>query len=124
MKKVMGIKQKIRRFWQQSPGLDAAYTAQFAQIEIAKKLYARNGFDLQLTCSACPEQYDVFFDGNKAGYLRLRHGRFTLEYPDCMEELLLDEYPDGDGMFEQQERLVFLTKALRAIQARMKEDSQ
>jgi hypothetical protein len=33
---------------------------------------------LKMTCSACPEAYDVF-DGNDEylGYLRLRHGRFT-----------------------------------------------
>ena len=35
-----------------------------------------NGLQLILTCSACPEQYDVFQNEKQVGYLRLRHGHF------------------------------------------------
>ena len=26
------------------------------------------------TCSACPEQYDAFYEDHQVGYLRVRHG--------------------------------------------------
>jgi hypothetical protein len=35
------------------------------------------GLDFVLTCSACPEQMDVYRLGQQVGYLRLRHGHFT-----------------------------------------------
>jgi len=38
-----------------------------------------NGYKLVLTCGACPEQYDVFKNGQQVGYLRLRHGFFSAE---------------------------------------------
>ncbi|NDD52705.1 hypothetical protein EBZ39_02295 [bacterium] len=45
--------------------------------------FAIDGYKLVCTCSACPEQYDVFNDNNKlVGYLRLRHGQFRADCPD------------------------------------------
>ena len=39
---------------------------------------------LKMTCGACPEQYDVFdSEGKQVGYLRLRHGGFRADYPNC-----------------------------------------
>lgn len=40
-------------------------------------------FILEQTCYAYPEQYDVFLDGKQVGYLRLRHGYFRCDYPNC-----------------------------------------
>ena len=74
-----------------------------------------NGYDLVLTCSWCPEQYDVFKDGKQVGYLRLRHQHFTAEVPDCMGQLVYSARPKGDGGFESSERMGFLTKAIEAI---------
>ena len=37
---------------------------------------------LVLTCGACPEQYDAFDGERQVGYLRLRHGHFTVTCPD------------------------------------------
>ena len=69
--------------------------------------------DLQLTCSACPEQYDVFWKGTNVGYLRLRHGRF---YADCpFGNEVYSANPEGDGAFEPDERDYFLRKASEAI---------
>ena len=49
------------------------------------------------TCSACPEQYDVFDNkGNQVGYVRLRWGALTCEYPDCGGDLVY-EASVGDG---------------------------
>jgi hypothetical protein len=74
-----------------------------------------NGYELQLTCSMCPEQYDVFYNGEQSGYLRLRHGCFRVDYPDCMETTIYTAYPKGDGSFEDDEREYYLTEAIKAI---------
>ena len=75
------------------------------------------GCKLVLTCSACPEQYDVFYFGEQIGYLRLRHGNFSADYPDVGGRQVYAAHPQGDGMFEPQERLYQLTKAVQALLA-------
>jgi hypothetical protein len=86
-------------------------------VHLLQKLYARHGLDLHLTSLACPEQYDVLLGPDKVGYLRLRGGFFTVEYPDVMGVMILCEYPDGDGFFEHYERFKYMCKALRAIKS-------
>lgn len=55
------------------------------------------GLNFKCTCSACPEQYDVFDNNeNIVGYVRLRWGRLTCEYPDVDGELIY-EASIGDG---------------------------
>jgi hypothetical protein len=72
---------------------------------------------LERTCWACPEQYDVFdAEGTIVGYLRLRHGNFTVECPNALEELVYQAYPKGDGIFDDDEREFYLTEAIKAIQ--------
>lgn len=72
--------------------------------------------DLYKTCGACPEQYDALGpDGNQVGYLRLRHGSFTVECPDCGGELVYSARPNGDGVFEDDEREIYLSAAKEAI---------
>jgi hypothetical protein len=71
--------------------------------------------ELIQTCGACPEQYDAYINGEKVGYLRLRHGVFTVDYPDCGGKRLITEYPDGDGIFTYDERDEYLTRAKQAI---------
>jgi hypothetical protein len=77
------------------------------------------GCKLILTCSACPEQYDVFYNENdediKIGYLRLRHGRFYAAYPDCGGEIVYVDHPKGDGIFDDEEREEQLTNAVRTL---------
>ncbi len=70
---------------------------------------------LEKTCHACPEQYDMFINEERVGYLRLRHGRFTVTYPDVGGELLLDLHPRGDGVFYEEERSHYLMQAIRAV---------
>lgn len=77
-------------------------------------------FKLILTCGACPEQYDVFKDGQKVGYLRLRHGYFAAYSPSYNGELVYESEPNGDGIFDDGERedeimnaLICLRKALK-----------
>lgn len=71
-----------------------------------------------LTCSACPEQYEVFVGEEQVAYLRLRCGAFTVEAPDAGDELLLLHEFDDDlkGQFAgEAERMKFLTLAAEAI---------
>ena len=56
-----------------------------------------NDLDFVQTSAACPEQYDVFDIENQiVGYVRLRWGGLTCEYPDCGGELIY-EASIGDG---------------------------
>lgn len=75
---------------------------------------------LRRTCGACPEQYEAYDeDGNQVGYLRLRHGRFRVDYPDCGGETIYVASPEGDGVFADHERTYFLNHACRAIENRL-----
>ncbi len=72
------------------------------------------------TCGATPEQYDAFDrTGKPAGYLRLRHGHFTVSFPDVDGELLYEAYPCGDGAFADDERLYYLRQAILAIRLKL-----
>lgn len=73
------------------------------------------------TCGACPEQYDAFDkEGKQVGYLRLRHGCFTVEYPSCGGETVYIAEPIGDGIFELEERDFYLKQAKKAIRKAIK----
>jgi hypothetical protein len=71
---------------------------------------------LILTCGACPEQYDAVLDGKTVGYLRLRHGSFRVDVPECGGETIYEASPEGDGAFEDHERDYYLRFAVDAIQ--------
>ena len=76
-----------------------------------------HGYKLVLTCSACPEQYDVFdLSGTQVAYFRLRHGSFTVAVPDAGGEEVYSASPEGDGMFSDNERLKYLKKGIKAVQ--------
>jgi hypothetical protein len=77
------------------------------------------GYRLFCTCGACPEQYEVFDEATKqqVGYLRLRHGYFRADVPDCGGETVYESDTVGDGVFDENERLPELTKAVAAIKA-------
>lgn len=92
-----------------------------AQMPLIEKLYAKHGFKITLTCGACPEQYEVFKDDEQVAYLRLRHGEFTVDYPNASGEEILCVEPNGDGCFDDNERLTYLTMAKRAILAKIKQ---
>lgn len=92
--------------------LEAAQNSDWpADLEIA-------GYKLVCTCPACPEQYDVCdASGKQVGYLRLRHGYFRADAPACGNETVYESRPSGDAMFDDDERLPELTKAVAAIDA-------
>jgi hypothetical protein len=70
---------------------------------------------LELTCYACPEQYDAFVDDRQVGYLRLRHGEFRVDCPNVGGETVYRSEPAGDGMFDDDERETELMKAKACI---------
>lgn len=62
------------------------------------------GLRLVCTCIACPEQYNVFDGKKQVGYLRLRHGKFRADCPDCGGETVYSSNTKGDGTFNDDER--------------------
>ena len=75
---------------------------------------------LEQTCGACPEQYDVYDnDDQLVGYLRLRHGHFVARYPGVGGEVVYEAHPQGDGIFEPDERDYHLERAKVAIRVAM-----
>lgn len=75
--------------------------------------------DIECTCSACPEQYEIW-DSNdenypQIGYLRLRGGQFTVECPDAGGELVYKACPNGCMFFEDEEREKYLREAVVAV---------
>lgn len=71
--------------------------------------------ELVMTCRACPEQYDAFLNGEQVGYLRLRHGQFRVDYLECGGETIYEAEPEGDGIFDFEERDDYLRAAREAI---------
>ena len=84
------------------------------------------GHRLICTCSVCPEQYEVFHEQSRQhiGYLRLRHGHFRADYPDCGGESVYETDTKGDGCFENDERMEHLTNAVRALSRRYLTDTE
>jgi len=71
-----------------------------------KKPVLIHGYLLERTCFACPEQYDVYAGEEQVAYFRLRHGSFYAAVPDHGGEIVYQADPDGDGIFEDNERFV------------------
>ena len=72
---------------------------------------------LERTCWACPEQYDAYDEtGKQVGYLRLRHGRFSVTCPGPLDLEVYHAHPKGDGIFDDDEREYYLKWAVYHIQ--------
>jgi predicted acetyltransferase len=93
---------------------------QFADIT---QKWAENNLDLRLTCSACPEQYEVYRNEVQVGYIRLRHGKFTVQ-TEVMGEIMYQAEPIGDGIFEPHEREHYLDEAMKAILLSLNENNK
>lgn len=80
------------------------------------------GCTLIKTCKAFPEQYDVFYKGEQVGYIRLRHGYMSVEYPDVDGKLVYEkEFRFEKGEFDSTiERYSYLIKAVLAIKKELK----
>lgn len=80
---------------------------------------ARLGLTLTLTSPSVPEQYEVFRNDTRSGYIRARHGGMQVSYPDALVEDLYDGPIDGFGGFTDHEREAKLLFALGLIAARV-----
>lgn len=67
------------------------------------------GYDFNLTCEACPEQYDVMKDGEQVCYVRLRYGRLLAEYPDVFGKAIYCHYFEENflGLFPTEESRIY-----------------
>lgn len=86
-----------------------------AVLEAAQRL----GLTLTLTSPSVPEQYEVRRNGAPSGYIRARHSRMSVSYPEPGDEDLYDDSVDGFGGFTDNEREAKLLLALCLIAARM-----
>ncbi len=76
---------------------------------------------LILTCSACPEQYNAVDadTGVHVGYLRMRHGFFSVDYEENgADERVYEAQPRGDGLFDAGERDYYLKWAVAKLEER------
>lgn len=79
---------------------------------------------LVMTCPMCPEQYDAYVGDQKVGYLRYRHGQFTVEFPDCGGEMVYEaELEGGFGVFADDERERYLLTAKDHLAAALARDN-
>lgn len=83
---------------------------------------------LELTCHACPEQYDLIslLDGKKLSYMRLRWSYFKCEYPYDSDEIVYDGDVDDDGFsgrfHGEGQRVKFLSDAIKAVVKKIREE--
>jgi hypothetical protein len=69
----------------------------------------------------CPEQYDVFLNGQEVAYIRHRHGITEVDVP-LWNRIAEFEDAVGDGWYEDDEREEMLDKACRIIAQELKLD--
>lgn len=77
---------------------------------------------LVLSCGACPEAYDAYYKDEYLGYLRLRHGVFSVYYGEGLDEVIFLAHPQGDGIFDSDEREAYLNKAKQLLILRYNQD--
>jgi hypothetical protein len=77
--------------------------------------YQPEDIRLEMTCGACPEQYDAFVGDRQVGYLRVRHGYFRVKCPDSGGISVYATDTIGDGLFDSSERDLHLSRAKQAI---------
>ena len=90
--------------------------------ELANALQAYRTLDVKPNDDPNDDEaiYDAFLGDERVGYLRFRHGRFTVEFPDVGGELLLESHSIlGDGEFDPRERARWLDIARRRIEQRL-----
>jgi hypothetical protein len=85
-------------------------------VKMWKKPVLIHGYRLERTCFACPEQYDVYAGEELVSYFRLRHGHFYASCPDVGGAVVYEADPRGDGIFDDNERVKYLTEAVLAVQ--------
>lgn len=87
-----------------------------------------NDFRFMLTCSACPEQYDVLYkslDGElyQVGYVRLRMGKLSCAFPDVGGEIIYQYIYENEkflGRFlDERDRITHLEAIAKIIKTKL-----
>jgi len=79
------------------------------------------------TCSACPEQYDVFLGGKQqVGYVRLRWSQLRADYPTAGEETVYNAIIDSSSHFRgcfksEEQRIYYLSEIAKVIREKLVE---
>ena len=79
------------------------YTPEFLNSE-PKEEYGFYGLQIRNIGIACPEQYEIYYQNRKVGYVRLRHGLLRANYPDHNGETIYTKNLSCDGSFDSQEQ--------------------
>lgn len=96
---------------------ESVLMAAIARVEnVLKSMEADMKLKLVKTCSSCPEQYDVYHEGIRVGYMRLRYGFFRAE---CFGNIVYTAGTKGDGQFMEDERKRHLNAACASIMNRL-----
>ncbi|MBI4921804.1 MAG: hypothetical protein HY834_08640 [Devosia nanyangense] len=103
----------------QLENLDLPKVEPLALPEAVKLMAGRLGLEVMLTCRDVPEQYEITKDGASSGYVRVRWGGMSVDYPEAGDEELYEGSVDGFGGFTDHEREAKLLLALGLIAARM-----
>jgi hypothetical protein len=77
------------------------------------------GFALVRISAACPEQFEVYDDGAKVAYVRIRHGRLAVHLGDFGGPVVHEATANGDGALDDEERDRELHAVVAAIKAHL-----
>lgn len=82
------------------------------------------GLLFELTCSACPEQYDVFKGDEMVAYIRLRGNHLRVYYPNYGPEaeliysVSIVDYPMQGAFSSDEQRMFHLNEIAEIINAK------
>lgn len=82
-----------------------------------------DGLLFHKTCDMCPEQYDVYKGTKQVGYVRLRWGNLTVDFPDALDKLIYHKKFNEEckGCFnDDNERMTYLKKIAKCIKEELK----
>lgn len=99
-----GLRREIRKLIGETQSTDSTMDIVYGLIDELSRAATPVDVELVRTCSACPEQYDLFRESRQIGYLRLRHGHYTVSHPDHLGRTVHEAYTRGDGTFDANER--------------------
>lgn len=98
-------------------------------------MYTKENLNIQLTSSACPEQYDIYLSEGEGvwalvGYIRLRHWELRVDYYGKDKENKIEEtiyeYTFDDGFkgvfYTEEERETYLNIIKEKILERLNKD--
>ena len=87
---------------------------------------AQPEISLELTCRAAPEQYDAYLGDELVGYIRLRFGNLSVNYPDvkgvCIYHHMFEDDPWKGCFDNDEERGYYLGEAIKMLQGEIKND--